>query len=439
MTDPKHPLSAQQKDAIMRAASSRLESHVAEGKGLDKYSVELKNWLEQQEGVSRATLRGRTTITVEFVDGTQIGLLLERNRMYGGCCEADRSVSPLGVVAKTVPSLPAIRDITVVATVPWLTTPGSKKVLLFDPLYDDWPPEATTDSIEKALIGAGYTVDKMLGNSGDLAHLETIESGNYGVIFMRSHGGILVVGGDDHIHIMVRPYFDMPPNPATCGYDGIGVFYVGTNWGNKYAYAFNDEFVLHHLGATRFPNTLMHLLVCHGGDPAGTNDMIKAFLDSGVGCYTGWTRNASLTHGDPAAVEFFDYLSGGFGRTVDGAIKRIESLGHSPDPGTAAELRGYGSCARMSLRAYPRIVIELEREHVTILERFPHDFIDVEIRPPEGIHIPDWSPWGGKISPIDRAGGRRFVPNPRVVNLLRAGNEAAGMFEAIQAFHAEVR
>lgn len=40
--------------------------------------------------------------------------------------------------------------------------------MLFDPLCDDWPPEPTTDGIEEAVQDAGYTVDKTLGNDGDL-------------------------------------------------------------------------------------------------------------------------------------------------------------------------------------------------------------------------------------------------------------------------------
>ena len=104
----------------------------------------------------------------------------------------------------------------------------------------------------------------------------------------------------------------------------------------------------------------MHLLVCHGADPLGQDDLIDAFLDFGVGCYVGWTRTASLAHGDPAAVEFFEYLCGAYGRTVAGAIQKITSLGHSPDPGTNAVLVSYGTdtCALVGLR---RIVVKLKQ------------------------------------------------------------------------------
>lgn len=421
-------LSAEKKDKILKGAHAKLETYSAEGKGIDKYSVDLKYWLESQPGVTKATLRGRNTITVVFEDSTRVGILLDRLKHYGGegDCQSYRPsirapfARPPSILWRDGPWLPVFPN-----------TPGTRKALLFDPLYDDWPPEATTDSIESALMGAGCTVDKMLGNDGDLAHLETIESNTYGAIFIRSHGGVLDVDGNDKIHIMVRPYYDNYPSPAASGYNGIDVFYVNTNWGYKYAYAFNEEFVRHHLASTNFPNTLMHLLVCHGGDPKGQDDLIDAFLDFGVGCYTGWTRNASLAHGDPAAVEFFEYLCGGYGRTVAGAIQRIKSLGHSPDPGTGAELVAYGSTT-LALRGFPRIEIALAEKEIQILKKFPKDFVEIVVEPPAGIEIPDWwSPWGGKLTPVDRMGRRRFIPNSGQISAFGAGE---AMEEAIEMY-----
>ena len=73
-------------------------------------------------------------------------------------------------------------------------------------------------------------------------------------------------------------------------------------------------------------------MVCHGGNPLAQNDMIKAFLDRGVGCYTGWTKNASLAHGDPAAVQFFQVLCDSTANpvnTASDAITQISSAGAS--------------------------------------------------------------------------------------------------------------
>jgi len=421
-------LSSEEKDTILKGAYARLETYSAEGMGIGKYSVNLKYWLEDQPGVARATLRGRNTITVEFEDTTQVGILLDRLSHYGGEGGYEVNTPIFPILPRSIR-----RRVLEWPPQPWwmehTNTPETRTALLFDPLYDDWPPESTTDGIETALQSAGYTVDKMLGDEGDLDHLETIESRRYGVIFIRSHGGVLVVDGDDKIHVMVRPYYDTYPDPASSGYNGIGVFFVGTNWGPKYVYAFNEEFVRHHLAATNFPNTLMHLLVCHGGDPKGEDDLIDAFLDFGVGCYTGWTRNASLAHGDPAAVEFFEYLCGGYGRTVASAIGRIESLGHSPDPGTGAELVSYGSDT-LCLRGRPKITVHLPKADVEILKRHSEELVEIIIESPTDIKIPDWSPIGGKLSPVDRMGRRRFIPNSpmRIFSAEEAMEEAIGAF-----------
>jgi hypothetical protein len=403
----KRKIPSEQKDRILKEVHGQIDSYSKEGRRTSSYAVDLKQWLQDQEGVDKATIRGGNTITVEFSDGTRVGVLLDRKEKYGG---SDFDIGEVRIRPGPIQPVQAAHWMHSHRFRRFWTTPGTKNALLFDPLYDDWPPEATTDDIQTALQGAGFSVTTMLGNAGDLAHLETIENNQYGVIFIRSHGGILNIDGDDKIHIMVRPFFDSYPDPAASGYDGIEVFFVGTDWGYKYAYAFNEDFVRNHLGAVSFPNTLMHLLVCHGGDPTGSDDLIDAFLDFGVGCYTGWTRNATLAHGDPTAVTFFEYLCGDYNRTVAGALNQIQLDGHSPDPLSGAELVGYGSCATMRLLAPPRVVVTLDEEHLKVLDKFPGHEIEIVVEAPKGVHIPDWSPWGGMLTPVDRVGRRRFIP-----------------------------
>jgi hypothetical protein len=45
---------------------------------------------------------------------------------------------------------------------------GNQESVAVRPTCDDWLPEPTTDGIEEAVQDAGYTVDKTLGNDGDL-------------------------------------------------------------------------------------------------------------------------------------------------------------------------------------------------------------------------------------------------------------------------------
>jgi len=131
-----------------------------------------------------------------------------------------------------------------------------------------------------------------------------------------------------------------------------------------------------------FPNSLFHLLVCEGADPDAQNDMIQTFLDRGVGCYTGWTKNASGTHGSPAAVQFFQVLcdsSANPTNTVTKAISQVTASGHSPDPGTGAVLVAHG----LSNMQIINCSIVKEASHIVIqdsagktLKKGFHDILD---------------------------------------------------------------
>ena len=191
------------------------------------------------------------------------------------------------------------------------------------------------------------------------------------------------VGGDNKVQIMVRPFFTSFP-PAS-GYTGVEVLHVGTNCvpqGSAYVYSFNNLFVSQYMKNKYFPNTLFHLLVCHGADPDSQNDMIQALLDKGVGCYTGWTKNASSTHGDPAAIQFFQVLCNSAANPanmVTNAISQITASGHSPDPGSTAVLVSHGAGTMQIIKCFiidesSRIVIQ-DSAGKTIRKGF-HDVLD---------------------------------------------------------------
>ena len=191
------------------------------------------------------------------------------------------------------------------------------------------------------------------------------------------------VSGENRLHIMARPFFTSFPSAS--GYTGIEVFTVDTNCvaqGWAYVYAFNNLFVNQYMSSKYFPNTLFHLLVCHGADPDAQNDMIQTLLGRGVGCYTGWTKNASGTHGNPAAVQFFQVLCNSTANptnTVANAISQITSSGHSPDPDTTAVLVAHGVSNMQIINC---CIVE-EASHVVIqdssgktLKKGFHDVLD---------------------------------------------------------------
>ena len=317
-------------------------------------ATELKAWLEQQPEIESVSLYGDSDLTLKFKDKTQVGILLDRKNMYGG-------YGPEGEIAvatkvRTYNPLGAEGD----------PHPISKKACVIDTLYDDWPPEATPDTIVNLLKNAGYEVDFIKNNSANMNFFTTLDDREYGIVFIRSHGGMMNVGGDNKVQIMVRPFFTSFP-PAS-GYTGVEVLAVNTDVVSQdwaYVYSFNNLFVNSYMNNKYFPNTLFHLLVCHGADPDAQNDMIQSLLNRGVGCYSGWTKNASPTHGDPAAIQFFQALcqtSTNPTNTVTDAISQITSSGHSPDPGTTAVLVSQGSGAMQIIHCF----IVKEASHISI-------------------------------------------------------------------------
>ncbi|HOO51399.1 MAG TPA: hypothetical protein PLK94_08955 [Alphaproteobacteria bacterium] len=339
------------KDRIIGEAYAKLRTLERGGYEVKDQSADLKKWLESQDEVEQVLIYGDADITVKFKDKTQVGILLDRNRFYGSNSKNDED---LGRNPEYSPI--CIDD----------PHPVSKKAAVIDTLRDDWPPAATPDGIFNLLTSAGYNVDYIKSDNANLPFFTNFDDNEYGVVFIRSHGGIMNVDGNDKLHIMVRPFF--ASYPPDSGYNGIGVFTVYTDvlpQGYAYTYAFNDEFVRHYMNNKHFPNSLFHLLVCHGADPLANDDMIKSFLDRGVGCYTGWTKSASSFHGDPAAVQFFQVLCDASANPANNtaqAIAEINSAGHSPDPLTSAVLVAHGLNAMQIANCY----IIKETSHIFI-------------------------------------------------------------------------
>ncbi len=330
-------IAATRKDAIIGNVHEKIRAlKVVPPPAVKEGVKNVKQWLEQQPEVESVILIGDLDITVKFKDGTQVGVMMNRKNLFGGGGGSTAS--------KETPS--DFRTRTLNAQVKGDPHPISKKACVIDTLYDDWPATGTPDTIVNTLKNAGYEVDLIKNNNANLKFYSNLDDKEYGVVFIMTHGGMMNVSGDNKLHIMARPFYTS--YPPSSGYAGVGVFTVDTDCvaqGWAYVYAFNNLFVNQYVNKKYFPNSLFHLLVCEGADPDAQNDMIQTFLDRGVGCYTGWTKNASGTHGSPAAVQFFQVLCDSAANptnTVTNAISKVTASGHSPDPGTGAVLVAHG-------------------------------------------------------------------------------------------------
>ena len=72
------------KDTIVKEAYGQLEEYEAKGYGPKKSAKNLVEWLETQEDVGIVSVYKDSDITVEFKDKTRVGILLNRDKLYGG-------------------------------------------------------------------------------------------------------------------------------------------------------------------------------------------------------------------------------------------------------------------------------------------------------------------------------------------------------------------
>lgn len=367
-------INSKRKDFIVNTVHERIMTYKKERPFvLKERASELKKWIEEQPEVESVRLVSDSNITVEFKDKTRVGILLNRKEMYGGGGHDEGEEGANFVMYRRLPLSEGEGD----------PHPACKRACVIDTLYDDWPPQSTPDDIVTMLENAGYEVDFVKNNAANLSFFASLDNKEYGVVFIRSHGDMMNVDGDDKINIMVRPFF--ASFPSASGYTGVEAFMVSTDClaqGWAYVRAFNNLFVNKYMNNKYFPNTLFHLLVCHGADPDGQNDMIQSLLDKGVGCYSGWTKNATPTHGDPAAVQFFQVLCNSAANpanTVNNAITQITNAGHSPDALSGAVLVSHGSSSMQIIKCF--IIKEVSKILIKnaagqIIEKGFHDILD---------------------------------------------------------------
>ena len=71
------------KDRIVKEAYKRIEVYEGEHAPTEQALTEIMAWLMEQDEVEDTKAFSRTDLTVRFVDGTQIGILLGRRNAYG--------------------------------------------------------------------------------------------------------------------------------------------------------------------------------------------------------------------------------------------------------------------------------------------------------------------------------------------------------------------
>jgi hypothetical protein len=71
------------KDKLIKEAHRRVKVYEAEHVPTEQALTEIMAWLTEQDEVEDAKAFGTTDLTVRFMDGSQVGILLGRRQAYG--------------------------------------------------------------------------------------------------------------------------------------------------------------------------------------------------------------------------------------------------------------------------------------------------------------------------------------------------------------------
>ena len=124
------------KDGIIKEAYGHFGMYGERGYGPKKSAKNIVEELKKQEDVDIVSVYEDSDITVEFKDKTMVGILLNRDKLYGGGIGEIKRIKRAPISKRFINPCLSAGD-----------TPESKKAGVLDPLYDDWPPKSTPDEI----------------------------------------------------------------------------------------------------------------------------------------------------------------------------------------------------------------------------------------------------------------------------------------------------
>jgi len=281
--------------------------------------------LGQPEVRSVKQLKGNN-LMVRFKDGNELLMFLGEGRL--GSAYEIAQVQMQKTVLK--PSQQMIKkrqiDPRVLTLLP-PCAPNSNKALIFDCLEDDAnvvSPKIWTQ-VKSDLESLGYTVTTQLNNTANLANAALIDNGEYGVVFLRGHGGDL--GGD--FGFLVRPWYTSYP-PANSGYNGTirASAYNNAAGATQFGYVITGSFSSTFWTGKAFPSTMFFLESCHGADPGALPGMPTWTINHGASIWLGWNESVSFNCGDNGSDLFFRKMKEQ--KSADDAVAAVYATGCRP-------------------------------------------------------------------------------------------------------------
>jgi hypothetical protein len=309
--------------------------------------------LVKQPGVREVVQLKGGNLFVKFDGGNELVMLLGEGRLGSGITgelggqmlAANQIQQPSAIVQQPVATVnPALFYIAPCA-------PRSNKALVFDCLEDDANVVSPKSSqqVKAYLESLGYSVTMVLNNSANLANAALFDDGEYGIIFMRGHGGDL--GGD--FGFLVRPWYDSYPS-ANSGYTGTvrasAHSYATGTAVTKFGYIITGQFASTYWVNKTFPGSLFFLESCHGTDPGALPGMPTWTVNHGASAWLGWNESVSFTCGDNGTALFFNRISQG--NTIGQGVSAVYATNCRP-PELVIFPSGKESCKPGAWKADP--------------------------------------------------------------------------------------
>jgi len=304
--------------------------------------LEQKELLLKDPDVKDVVQLKGNNLFVRFKDGNELLMLLGEDRLGG----EELGLSTEKIVDKDSPQLnkailPEVATISPSVIASLLScNPNSNKALVFDCLEDDYNVVSPkiSQQVRSNLTSMGYSVTMQLNDSAGLANAALIDNGEYGVVFMRGHGGDL--GGD--FGFLVRPWYASYP-PANSGYVGTirASAYNHAAGATQFGYVITQQFVSNYWTNKTFPNSMFFLESCHGTDPGALPGMPTWVTNHGACVWLGWDESVSFNCGDNGTKLFFQKMKDN--KNVDEALAAVHATGCEP-PVLTAYPSGKGHC-----------------------------------------------------------------------------------------------
>ncbi|MDD8020431.1 MAG: hypothetical protein PHU81_04485 [Acidobacteriota bacterium] len=295
--------------------------------------------LEQPEVQDVVRLKG-SNLMVRFKDGNELLMFLGEERLGDEFEKGGGFGAPPPQVQQN--KLQRVEQAIVMIRMPCAT--NSNKALIFDCLEDDYNVISPKiwQQVKSNLETLGYTCTVYLNNSANLANAALIDDGEYGVVFLRGHGGDL--GGD--FGFLVRPWYTSYP-PANSGYTGTirASAYCAAAGQTQFGYVFTGTFSSTYWTNKTFPASLFFLESCHGADPGALPGMPTWTINHGASVWIGWNESVSFNCGDNGSKLFFEKMKDQ--KNVDYSLGAVYATGCRP-PELVSHPSGKGSC-RLSI------------------------------------------------------------------------------------------